>query len=93
MRGTVIVYFVALVSALALFGAASQLQPGLDSVGVTVRMIRFLLLAAGGAAALTFWGAAVFAASCHRVSWLLFVAAAIVIGTLALLALAHGRAP
>ncbi|MEA2695991.1 MAG: hypothetical protein QOI66_262 [Myxococcales bacterium] len=78
MQRAVTVYFVALCTAAALFWAGAHVATGWDQEG-SFELVRFLVLAAGGAAAVTTWVAAVTMASVHRVAWPLAVAALIVV--------------
>ena len=67
------IFLAALVCAAAMLGTARAIRPGLDGAGVMMGMVRFILIMAGGAAAVAVWATAVFAAV-HRVIWPLVVA-------------------
>jgi len=67
------IFLQALVGSVALLVAAWWIRPGLDGAGVTLGMIRFILILGGAAAAVVVWATAVFAAT-HQVIWPLVVA-------------------
>ena len=63
----------ALVGSVAMLVTAWWMRPGVDGAGVTLGMIRFILILGGGAAAVAVWATAVFAAV-HQVLWPLVLA-------------------
>ena len=67
------IFLQALVGSVAMLVAAWSMRPGVDGAGVTLGMIRFILILGGGAAAVAVWATAVFAAV-HQVLWPLVLA-------------------
>jgi hypothetical protein len=73
-------FLAALVCAAAMLGAGRSIRPGIDSAGVTLGMIRFLLMMGGAVAAVAVWATALLAAL-QRVMWPLAVAVATLAGS------------
>jgi hypothetical protein len=74
------VYFGALCSAAFLFFCAGQISPGMDAVGWSLGLVRFLLVAAAIGSAILTWATAVHLAYVYRVTWPVGLATALVVG-------------
>ncbi len=72
----------ALACSVAMLLTASSIRPGIDGAGVTLGMIRFILISGGAAAAVVVWATAVFTAV-HQVIWPLVVALVTLAGSVA----------
>jgi hypothetical protein len=74
------IFLAALVCSVAMLGSAWSIRPGIDGNGVTLGMIRFILISGAAGLAVAVWATAVFAAA-HHVLWPLVVAVATLVGS------------